>query len=304
VKTLRKKRRTQNTIIAILLGTILGYLLAGPLTYNRQIQELQNRLDELGDTGIITLTGALSIAGSSTVLPITQEIANNFMFIHNLVQISVAGGGSGHGIKAAGSGEVDIGEASRNIKDTEFLSYPNLVAFAIGKDSVAIIINPENPLAGSLDLTMEQLAQLFSGEISNWNELGGDNHDIEIYTREAGSGTREVFTNYVLDPYEKIISGDASVKPSNGEMRASVTNNKYGIAYVSLGYVDISVSSITIDDIEASIENVQTGDYPITRILWVFTNRMPNTLEKAFIEYLQSSEGQAVVEDLGYIPIV
>ena len=226
------------------------------------------------------------------------------MYDHDQVQISVAGGGSGHGIKAAGSGEVDIGEASRNIKDSEFLSYPNLVSFAIGKDSVAIVIHPDNPLAGSLDLTMEQLAQIFSGEISNWNELGGDDHTIEVYTREEGSGTREVFTNYALDPYDKTISGDASVKPSNGEMRASVTNNEYGIAYVSLGYVDSSVSSVSINSIEASIENVQTGDYPITRILWVFTDGMPDTLEKAFIEYIQSSEGQAVVEDLGYIPII
>jgi len=282
----------------------VGYLIAGPLTYNGKIQNLQDQIDALEGSGSTTLTGILSIAGSSTVLPITQECANNFMTLHSQIQISVAGGGSGHGIKAAGSGEVDIGEASRNIKDTEFLSYPNLVAFAVGKDSVAIIINPNNPLARNLDLTMEQLALVFSGEISNWNELGGDDHDIEIYSREAGSGTREVFTNYVLDPFDKIINGDASVKPSNGEMRASVANNKYGIAYVSLGYVDTSVSSIIIDGIEANIDNVMAGDYPITRILWIFTNGMPNTLEKVFIEYIQSNEGQVVVEDLGYIPIV
>ena len=97
--------------------------------------------------------------------------------------------------------------------------------------------------------------------------------------------------------------GEANVKPSNGEMRASVTNNEYGIAYISLGYVDSSVRSVLIDGVEATIENVNSGEYSLTRILWMFTNGMPNPLEKAFIEYVQGPDGQDVVEDLGYIPI-
>ena len=293
---------TTYLIIGLIVGALAGYFLAGPLTYNGQISQLENRIAEL-EGSAFSLTGSLTVAGSSTVLPITQECATNFMMLHENVQVSVSGGGSGHGVKAAGSGEVDIGEASRNIKDTEFLSYPNLVAFAVGKDSVAIVIHPDNPLAGTLDITLETASRIFSGNILNWSELGGTDNEIEVYTREQGSGTREVFQNYVLEPYERTMSGAATVKPSNGEMRASVSNNEYGIAYISLGYVDNAVSTVLIGGVEATIENVNVGDYPLTRILWMFTNGMPDTLERAFIEYVQSTDGQEVVEDLGYIPI-
>jgi phosphate transport system substrate-binding protein len=93
------------------------------------------------------------------------------------------------------------------------------------------------------------------------------------------------------------------VKPSNGEMRASVAGNKYGIAYVSLGYVDDTVRAAKVGGVKATVENVNSGTYPITRVLWMLTKGMPSPLEKAFIEYVQSSEGQAIVEELGYIPI-
>ena len=93
------------------------------------------------------------------------------------------------------------------------------------------------------------------------------------------------------------------MKPSNGEMRASVVNNRYAVAYVSFGYIDASVTAAKIDGVEATVEDVNNGNYPITRILWVFTKGMPSTLESAFITYIQSPKGQSVVEELGYIPI-
>jgi phosphate transport system substrate-binding protein len=290
-------------LIGLVIGAVAGYFASGPLTYNSQIASLKNRIAELEGQSTTELSGTLSIAGSTTVLPISQEIANMFMQLHSKVQVSVAGGGSGHGVKAAGSGEVDIGEASRNIKDSEWLSYPDLVIFSVGKDSVAVVVNPDNPVAGSLDLTLEEISRIFSGEITNWSELGGDDHEIEVYTREEGSGTREVFENYCMKPFDAEFMAGASVKPSNGEMRASVAGNKYGIAYISLGYVDDTVRAVKVEGVEATVENVKSGVYPITRILWMFTKGMPSPHEKAFIEYVQSSEGQAIVEELGYIPI-
>ncbi|TRO48260.1 phosphate ABC transporter substrate-binding protein [Candidatus Bathyarchaeota archaeon] len=299
----RRRSTRRNTITWTIIGVVVGLVLAGPLLYNGQISRLRDRIEELEGGAPSEPQGALTVAGSSTVLPITQEIANEFMAKYRFVEISVAGGGSGHGIKAAGSGEVDIGEASRNIKDSEYLSYPDLVAFSIGKDSVAVVVNPDNPLAGDLNLTLEEAARVFSGEIDDWSDLGGEEHVIEVYTREAGSGTREVFDAYVLEPYGLEFAGDAGVKPSNGEMRASVAGNKYGIAYISLGYVDETVTAIAVQGVEATVENVNSGDYPITRILWMFTNGMPDPLERSFIEFVRSEEGQAIVEDFGYIPI-
>ena len=295
----RKRNRRTNTWVILGLGLLIGFLLAGPIHYNGIINDLKTQLSNGGSDEV--LMGELSVAGSTTLLPITQECATQFMEINSLTQISVAGGGSGHGIKSAGSGEVDIGESSRNIKESELLKYPDLVIFSIGKDSVAVVINSNNPLAGNLDLSLEQLGDIFSGKITNWSELGGSNHEIEVYTREEGSGTREVFTEYVLG--DRSFAPTASVKPSNGEMRASVASNEYGIAYISLGYVDDTVSAIKVNGVEATIENVQNGQYPITRILWVFTKGMPSKLEAAFIEYMQGPNGQAVVEELGYIPI-
>lgn len=290
-------------MIGLVIGAVAGYFASGPLTYNSQIASLKNRIVELEGQSTTELSGTLSIAGSTTVLPISQEIANMFMQLHTKVQVSVAGGGSGHGVKAAGSGEVDIGEASRNIKDSEWLSYPDLVIFSVGKDSVAVVVNPNNPVSGSLDLTLEEVSKVFSGEITNWSELGGDDHEIEVYTREEGSGTREVFELYCMTPFDAEFAAGASVKPSNGEMRASVAGNKYGIAYVSLGYVDDTVRAAKVGGVKATVENVNSGTYPITRVLWMLTKGMPSPLEKAFIEYVQSSEGQAIVEELGYIPI-
>ncbi len=285
-------------VVALIIGAAVGYLAAGPITYNQKIRDLQNQLAEGGE---VELTGSLSIAGSTTVLPIAQECANLFMEQHLQVDVSVAGGGSGAGVKSAGSGEVDIGEASRNIKASELLSYTDLVAFSVAKDSVAVIVNPENPLSGSLDLTLEQVSEIFSGETTNWSELGGPDHEIEVYTREEGSGTREVFVDYAMDGKE--FAANAGVKPSNGEMRAAVASNTYAVAYVSFGYIDDTVSAAKINGVEALVENVNNGQYPITRILWMFTKGMPDALEAAFIEYVQSPEGQAIVEDLGYIPI-
>jgi len=306
--------------IALIVGAAIGYYVAGTMstvpgdvaelqaqltaarsqitTLENDVETLEAQIQELSNP---TLSGTISIAGSTTVLPISQECANLFMSDHPEVQISVAGGGSGAGIKSGGSGEVDIGEASRNIKDTEFLSYPDLVPFAIAKDSVAIIVNPQNPLANSLDITMEQAKQIFAGEITNWSQLGGEDHEIEVFTREEGSGTREVFTTYIMGSEE--FAATAGVKPSNGEMRAAVASNRYAVAYISLGYVDSSVKTAKIGGAEATVDNVLNGQYPITRILWMFTKGMPSELEAAFIEFVQGSEGQGVVKDLGYIPI-
>ncbi len=286
-------------VIALILGAAVGYFAAGPITYNSQIADLKKQIEAGG--GSIELSGSISVAGSTTVLPISQECANLFMAANPKVDVSVAGGGSGAGIKSAGSGEVDIGEASRNIKESEFLKYPDLTAFSVAKDSVAIVINPQNPLAGSLDLTIEQVSQIFSGEITNWSELGGPDHEIEVYTREEGSGTREVFVEYVMGGKE--FAANVGVKPSNGEMRAAVAGNVYGLAYVSFGYLDSSLSAARVNGIEAKVANVNSGQYPITRILWMFTKGVPNDLELAFIKFIQSPEGQAVVEDMGFIPI-
>jgi len=246
------------------------------------------------------LSGKLTVAGSTTVLPINQECARILMERNPDLRISVSGGGSGHGIKAVGAGDIDIGAASRDIKEEEWAKYSDLKPFVIAKDSVAIVVNPKNPVS---ELTMEEVAKIFAGEINNWKEVGGEDAEIRVITREEGSGTRETFEKFVMRPLQLEITADASVKPSNGEVRATVATDKNAIGYISLGYVDESVKALKIDGVEPTVENVVSGEYPITRNLYLITKGEPEPLEKAFIDFVLSEEGQKIVEELGYIPV-
>ncbi|MEA2033670.1 MAG: phosphate ABC transporter substrate-binding protein PstS family protein [Euryarchaeota archaeon] len=248
----------------------------------------------------VELSGKLAIAGSTTVLPINQECARLLMDKNPALRISISGGGSGHGVKSVGAGEIDIGAASRDVKSKEMETYPDLKPVGIGKDSVAIVVHPSN---GVSELTMEQASKIFAGEIKNWKELGGADEAIRVITREEGSGTREVFEKFVMKPSEKEIAGKASVKPSNGEVRATVSGDKKSIGYVSLGYVDPSVKAVKIDGVEATVENVLADKYPIVRTLYLITKGEPSQLEGAFIDFVLSEEGQNVVEDMGYIKL-
>ncbi|MHC1567941.1 MAG: phosphate ABC transporter substrate-binding protein [Candidatus Syntropharchaeia archaeon] len=245
-------------------------------------------------------SGELTIAGSTTVLPINQECARILMEKNPDLRISVSGGGSGHGIKAVGAGDIDIGAASRDVKPEEMEMYPDLKPVKIGIDSVAIVVHPDNSVE---DLTLEQLSEIFAGEIKNWKEMGGADGEIRVVTREEGSGTRDCFEKYVMKPFDREITGKASVKPSNGEVRATVGNDDKAVGYISLGYVDHTVKAIKIDGVEATVENVLTGEYPIARNLWLITKGEPDEMEKVFIDFVLSEEGQRVVEDMGYIRI-
>ena len=246
------------------------------------------------------LSGELTIAGSTTVLPINQECARLLMDANPDLRISVSGGGSGHGVKSVGAGEIDIGAVSRDVKSSELAQYPDLKLVAIGKDSVAVVVHPDNAVT---DLTLEQLAQIFSGEISNWKDVGGPDAEVRVITREEGSGTRETFETHVMTPFDLYIAARASVKSSNGEVRATVSSDDRSIGYLSLGYVDSSMKALRVGGIAATVENVVAGDYPIQRSLYLITKGDPDELEQVFLEFVLSSEGQAVVEDMGYIEV-
>ena len=254
------------------------------------------------------LSGELTIAGSTTVLPINQECARLLMKQNPELRISVSGGGSGHGVKAVGAGEIDIGAASRDVKAKELEAFPNLKPVVVGKDSVAIVLHPSNPVSEQgqgegQGLELEEAAKIFAGEITNWKELGGRDEAIRVVTREEGSGTRDCFETAVLKPFGKEIAANAAVKSSNGEVRATVSSDERSIGYLSLGYLDASVKAVKIDGVAATEENVLSGAYPISRNLYLVTNGAPSELEAAFIDFVLSEEGQEVVDEMGYIKL-
>jgi phosphate transport system substrate-binding protein len=300
--------------VALVIGLIVGYVVAGAMSgptgdeellsqisdLEAEIERLESELEEMGGTG--ELSGDLIISGSSTVFPIADLAAEDFQNIHSGVNIQVEGPGSGTGVAKASDDTADIGMASRNVKASELLNAPTLITVGVAKDSVSVVINPDNPLAGSLDLTVDQVSQIFKGEITNWSELGGEDHKINVYTREEGSGTRGTFMDFT-DIEEGEFAADASVQQGNSAMRAAVAGDPNGVAYVSLGYVDSSISPAKIDGAEGTVENVLAGTYPFQRILWMFTNGKPSVLEQAYLDFVLSPDGQRIVEEEGFIPI-
>jgi phosphate transport system substrate-binding protein len=240
----------------------------------------------------------LKISGSTTVLPIIEESAKKFMTENRNYMIEVSGGGSGLGIKESGENLNNIGMSSRDVKKSEFESYPSLKVHVIAKDGVAIIINPENPISG---LTKEQTIKIYAGEITNWKDVGGPDAPINVYTRDEQSGTREVFFEKAISKAD--ITKRAVVVASNGAMKASVRADKNGIGYLSIGYLDEAVKGVKFEGVEPTEENALSGKYIVSRDLLVVTNGDPNPSEKAFIDFLLSNRGQEIVKEKGYMQI-
>jgi phosphate transport system substrate-binding protein len=240
--------------------------------------------------------GVLKISGGTAHIPVMKDAALQIMAFNPEIQISIAGGGSGVGIKQVGEGLVDIGNSGRKPTDQEIARY-DLKLFLWAIDGVASVVNPKNNVKS---LTKNQLMDIFSGKIDNWKMLGGEDRKINVYTRDEASGTREVFWQKALDK-GKIISG-ALVVVSNGAMKTAVANDPYGIGYVSVGHIDRTVAPVVLDGVVPSIRTVQAGEYKIARGLYSNTKGEPVGLTRKFIDYLFTPDGRKIIEKHGFIP--
>ena len=243
-------------------------------------------------------SGTISEAGSTTVQPLAEKLAQTFGQSNPDVGVSVAGGGSSVGVKACNDGTVDIGAISRELKQDE----PQLVKHLLAQDGISIVTSPGNPVTG---LTTAQVRGIYGGTIANWNEVGGPNHSITVVAREEGSGTREAFEEMVMEkpePAARIID-KAILLPSNGAIKTTVSGDSYAIGFISFGYVDSTVRALAIDGVEASEENAKNGDYPIVRPLYFLTKDDPTGSVKDFIDFCLGPEGQAIVSEEGYISV-
>jgi phosphate transport system substrate-binding protein len=242
----------------------------------------------------------LQIAGSTTVLPIAEECARIFMENNPGSQVYVSGGGSSHGVKSVAEDVIDIGDASRDLKDSEKEQYTDLVTHAIAKDGVAIIVHPSNPIN---DLTITQLQGIYTGEITNWKDIGGEDIEIMVVSREGGSGTRDCFEQAVLKPIEKDVTKYAIIQDSNGKVRTTIAGSEQGIGFISLGYVNSDVKAVKLDGTEPTIENIRSNDYAISRTLWMITKGNPDGNEQAFLDFVLSDQGQNIVSEVHYITL-
>jgi phosphate transport system substrate-binding protein len=243
----------------------------------------------------------LSMSGSTTVLPIAQKAAEEFMKINKDADVSVSGGGSGVGIAAIIDGSVDIGNSSRSIKSKEIVTAKqkgvNPIGTVIAKDGVALIVNIDNKVEG---LTLSQLKGIYSGEIKKWSEVGGDSTPIVVVSRDSASGTFEVFNEKVLTGAK--LREDSLMLASNKEVLETVIKTPGAIGYVGIAYLT-GAKELSLDGVKASKATVLDGTYKISRPLFMYTNGEPSGLAKDFIDYILSADGQKLVEDVGYVAI-
>lgn len=241
--------------------------------------------------------GTVKIAGGTAHIPVMKEAAKRIMTRNKDIVVTVAGGGSGVGIKQAGEGLVDIGNSGRKAKPEEVEKY-RLKMFKWAVDGVGVVVNPANPIKS---LTKDQLKRIYAGEIDNWSKIGGIDHGITIYTRDEASGTRAVFWGKALDKSE--ITTSALFVPSNGAMKTAVASDPHAIGYVSVGHMDETVAPVALDGVTPTLETVKSGQYPIARGLYSNTKGEPTGLTKLFIEYLLTPEGQQIAAENGFIPV-
>jgi phosphate transport system substrate-binding protein len=244
----------------------------------------------------------LTMTGSTTVLPIAQLAAEAFMDLHQEVNISVRGGGSGVGIAALIDQTAHIANASRAIKTKEIVACREKgidpVGNVVAKDGIAIVVHPSNPVK---ELTVEQVRGIYAGEISKWSEVGGEAKPIVVISRDVASGTFEVFKELVLQGGKT--REDALMLASNMAVGSAVKDTPYGIGYIGIGYLSSNVKALDIEGVTPTAETVVSGEYKVARPLYMYTNGKPTGLAKEFLDFVMSKDGQKLVEEVGFVAV-
>jgi phosphate transport system substrate-binding protein len=250
----------------------------------------------------------IKISGSTTVLPIVQKAADQYMATHPDADIQVSGGGSGVGIQAIGAKTVDIGMTSREVTKDEKAKYPSFVITPVAQDGIAIVVNPANEISS---ITLDQAKNIYLGKITKWTEITGanvpnTNNQIVVVGRDSASGTRSYFDETVLlkaTPTSKMLE-----KNSNGAVLQTVAQTPGAVGYISIGFLSNDVKAVPIwynanKIIAPTLDNVKTKTYPVSRDLYVITNGQPTGLAGDFIKYILSADGQKIVADEGYVTL-
>ncbi len=246
---------------------------------------------------------SISVVGSTSVAPLAEYEAENFLRVNKEIEIAVQSVGSSAGIKAAMDGTADIGMSSRNLKDEE---KEGLKEFVVALDGIAVVVHPTNKIK---DISKEQLLAIFQGKIRNWKEIGGKDAPIVVISREEGSGTRGAFeemTGLEIEKNDKKYTNlysRAIITDGNGSVKQNVALKENGIGYISVGSVDDSVKSIAIDGILPTDENIKDGEYLISRPFILLTKGNPSPEAQIFIDYVLSPEGQQIVKEHFYITV-
>jgi len=240
----------------------------------------------------------INVVGSTSVTPAIELIAKAYEDANNNIKVDVQGIGSTAGVNAANDGTGDIGMASRNLKEAE--GDYGLTEYTLAFDGIAVVTHPSNPIK---ELDKETITKIFTGEITNWKELGGEDATIIVISREEGSGTRGAFDD-IMDLEAKNAAGDkyslivdnAIIADGNGAVKANIASKELSIGYVSLSYIDESVQPLKVDGIDPTVENIINGSYKVSRPFLLLTKGDVSSEVKAFLDYALGSEGQELVK--------
>lgn len=299
-----KRTNIYKTLTLVTVFLIIGFTFAGigcvdKSAKNSSVEKASNV------TGSTAAKSSIIVKGSDTILPLSQAESEGFMSKYPDKSITVIGGGSGVGLAALIDGQTDIAMASREITDSEIQKAKNNsvnpVETVIAWDGIAVVVNPENPVT---QLNFTQLKAIYDGNISNWKDVGGDDRKITVITRDSSSGTYAYFKEEVLKGRE--YRQDALVQATTGAIVQEVAQNKGAIGYIGYAYLENSTRALVLDGgegfVPATKEKILDGEYPLARQLYYYTNGEPQGLAKEFIDYVKSTEGQAIVSKVGYFP--
>jgi len=236
----------------------------------------------------------LTIAGSTSVQPLSELLADGFMAANNDIKVTVQGGGSGVGIEQAIAGTINVGASSRELKDEE--KGKGLEEYVICKDGIAVVVSKDNKVT---NLTMDQIKNIYAGKVTNWKEVGGEDGKIVLINRESGSGTRGAFEELVMGkdtPLAKSVEQN-----STGAVKSAVAADKNAIGYVSLTGLSDDVKALTVNNVKAEPATIKEGKYPISRPFLYVTKGVPSELTKKFYNFIESEEGQQIIEEEGLV---
>ncbi len=287
-------------IITVLVSTLLVSLLVGCGGTAQQENEPPKN---------VSAQNTIKIAGSTSVAPLMKKLKADYEQSNSDISIEIQETGSSAGITSAIEKIADIGMSSRDLTDDEKSKGVNEIAIAL--DGIAVIVNTSNTVE---NLTNEQIRGIFSGEITNWKEVGGEDKEIIIVSREPGSGTKGAFEELIklekevtkadgTKGKESILSPNALTENSTGGVKSNIAGSKYAIGYISLGTLDETVKGVSVNGVECSVDTVKDKTYPIARPFLICTQPEINDETKQFIDFILSDKGQEIVTAEKYISV-
>ncbi|MBN1929474.1 MAG: phosphate ABC transporter substrate-binding protein [Chlorobiaceae bacterium] len=249
--------------------------------------------------GAEAIAKGIVIDGSTTVGPISKSFAALFMKKYK-VPVTVSESGSGNGAKSLINGTCDIADMSRAMKPQELAAAKakgiKPVAHVVALDGIAMVAHPSNPVRS---LTKAQIADMYTGRVTNWRQVGGPNFPVVVIQREANSGTQESFRDLVLQKRKVVRS--AETQASNGAVKNRVSQTPGAIGFLGLGYLDSSVKPVAVNNVTPSSATVKNGTYPLSRPLYMYTNGQPSGMVAKFINLPKTPEGKRIIGELGFV---